>query len=192
MQGRRLGGYELRDKLGEGGMGAVYLAHDPTLDRSAAIKIIRAETLTTEGKERFLREARACSRINHPNIITVYAAGEENGTPYMAMELIDGRTLRSVMHDGPVAWRTATKWLVELLDALQRLHAEGIIHRDLKPENIMVTRDGIIKLMDFGLAHLTTQTAITQEGTTLGTAPYMSPEQVMGRRLDPRSDAASA
>ena len=191
MQGRRLGGYELRDKLGEGGMGAVYLAHDPTLDRSAAIKIIRAETLTTEGKERFLREARACSRINHPNIITVYAAGEENGTPYMAMELIDGRTLRSVMHDGPVAWRTATKWLVELLDALQRLHAEGIIHRDLKPENIMVTRDGIIKLMDFGLAHLTTQTAITQEGTTLGTAPYMSPEQVMGRRLDARSDLFS-
>lgn len=191
MQGRRLGGYELRDKLGEGGMGAVYLAHDPTLERSAAIKIIRAETLTTEGKERFLREARACSRINHPNIITVYAAGEENGTPYMAMELIEGRTLRSVMHDGPVAWRTASKWLVELLDALQRLHAEGIIHRDLKPENIMVTRDGIIKLMDFGLAHLTTQTAITQEGTTLGTAPYMSPEQVMGKRLDARSDLFS-
>jgi tetratricopeptide (TPR) repeat protein/predicted Ser/Thr protein kinase len=191
MQGRRLGGYELRDKLGEGGMGAVYLAHDPTLDRSAAIKIIRAETLTPEGKERFLREARSCSRINHPNIITVYAAGEENGTPYMAMELIEGRTLRNVMHDGPVAWRTATKWLVELLDALQRLHAEGIIHRDLKPENIMVTRDGIIKLMDFGLAHLTTQTAITQEGTTLGTAPYMSPEQVMGKRLDARSDLFS-
>ena len=191
MQGRRLGGYELRDKLGEGGMGAVYLAHDATLDRSAAIKIIRAETLTNEGKERFLREARACSRINHPNIITVYAAGEENGTPYMAMELIEGRTLRSVMHDGPVAWRTATKWLVELLDALQRLHTEGIIHRDLKPENIMVTRDGIIKLMDFGLAHLTTQTAITQEGTTLGTAPYMSPEQVMGKRLDARSDLFS-
>lgn len=191
MHGRRLGGYELRDKLGEGGMGAVYLAHDPTLDRSAAVKIIRAETLNTEGKERFLREARACSRINHPNIITVYAAGEENGTPYMAMELIDGRTLRSVMHDGPVAWRTATQWLVELLDALQRLHTEGIIHRDLKPENIMVTRDNIIKLMDFGLAHLTTQTAITQEGTTLGTAPYMSPEQVMGKRLDARSDLFS-
>ncbi|HET6463925.1 MAG TPA: protein kinase [Candidatus Krumholzibacteria bacterium] len=191
MQGRRLGGYELRDKLGEGGMGAVYLAHDPTLDRAAAVKIIRAETLTTEGKERFLREARACSRINHPNIITVYAAGEENGTPYMAMELIEGRTLRAVMHDGPVAWRTATRWLVDLLDALQRLHAEGIIHRDLKPENIMVTQEGVIKLMDFGLAHLTTQTAITQEGTTLGTAPYMSPEQVMGKRLDARSDLFS-
>jgi tetratricopeptide (TPR) repeat protein/predicted Ser/Thr protein kinase len=191
MQSRRLGGYELRDKLGEGGMGAVYLAHDPTLDRSAAIKVIRAEVLTGDGKERFLREARACSRINHPNIITVYAAGEENGTPYMAMEYIDGRTLRDVMRDGPIAWRTATKWLVQLLDALQRLHGEGIVHRDLKPENIMVTRDGVIKLMDFGLAHLTTQTAITQEGTTLGTAPYMSPEQVMGKRLDARSDLFS-
>jgi tetratricopeptide (TPR) repeat protein/predicted Ser/Thr protein kinase len=191
MQGRRFGGYELGDKLGEGGMGAVFLARDSTLDRSAAIKIIRAETLTAEGKERFLREARACSRINHPNIITVYAAGEENGTPYMAMEYIDGRTLRTVMHDGPVPWRTATGWLVNLLDALQRLHADGIVHRDLKPENIMVTRDGAVKLMDFGLAHLTTQTAITQEGTTLGTAPYMSPEQVMGARLDARSDLFS-
>src|SRR5678815_3270974 len=116
MQGRRLGGYELRDKLGEGGMGAVYLAHDPTLDRSAAIKIIRAETLTTEGKERFLREARACSRINHPNIITVYAARKKTCTPYLALKHTDGRPLHSVMPDGPVAWRTATNWLAKLLD----------------------------------------------------------------------------
>jgi Tfp pilus assembly protein PilF/predicted Ser/Thr protein kinase len=188
MEPRRPGGYELREKLGEGGMGAVYRAHDPTLERPAAIKFIRSDLLGKDGKERFLREARACSRIAHPNIITVYAAGEDSGTPWMAMELIDGRTLREVMREGPVAWRTATKWTCQLLDALGRLHAEGIVHRDLKPENIMVTRDGVIKLMDFGLAHLTTQTAITQEGTTLGTAPYMSPEQVMGRRLDARSD----
>ena len=172
-------------------MGAVYRAHDPTLDRPAAIKVIRAEVLTSEGKERFLREARACSKINHPNIITVYAAGEENGTPYMAMELIDGRTLRDIMREGPVAWRTATRWIVQLLDALQRLHSEHIVHRDLKPENIMVTREGVIKLMDFGLAHLTTLTAITQEGSTMGTAPYMSPEQVMGKRVDARSDLFS-
>lgn len=191
MEGKRLGGYELRDKLGEGGMGAVYLAHDPTLDRPAAVKVIRAHALTNEGRERFLREARACSRLNHPNIITVYAAGEESGTPYMAMELIDGRTLRDIINKSPVEWRIATRWVVQLLDALRKLHAEGIIHRDLKPENIMVTKDGVIKLMDFGLAHLTTQTAITQEGTTLGTAPYMSPEQVMGKRLDARSDLFS-
>jgi serine/threonine protein kinase len=191
MERKSLGGYELRGVLGEGGMGTVYRAHDPTLDRPAAVKVIRAKALSAEGKERFLREARACSKISHPNIITVYAAGEEDGAPYMAMELIDGDSLRAVIDKGPIDWRTATRWIVQLLDALQRLHAEGIVHRDLKPENIMVTREGVIKLMDFGLAHLTTQTALTQEGTTLGTVPYMSPEQVLGRRLDARSDLFS-
>jgi tetratricopeptide (TPR) repeat protein/predicted Ser/Thr protein kinase len=191
METKKLGGYELRDVLGEGGMGVVYRGHDPTLDRPAAVKVIRRQTLTDEGKQRFLHEARACSRINHPNIITVYAAGEENGTPYMAMELIDGRTLRDVIREGPIEWRTATKWVAQLLDALQRLHAEGIVHRDLKPENIMVTKEGVIRLMDFGLAHLASMTAITQEGTTLGTVPYMSPEQVMGKKLDARSDLFS-
>jgi serine/threonine-protein kinase len=191
MEPRRIGGYDLREVLGEGGMGTVYRAHDPTLDRPAAIKVIRAKALSMEGKERFLREARACSKINHPNIITVYAAGEEDGAPYMAMELIDGETLRDVIQKGPIDWRTGTRWIVALLDALQRLHAEGIVHRDLKPENIMITREGTIKLMDFGLAHLTSETALTQEGTTLGTVPYMSPEQVLGRKLDARSDLFS-
>jgi serine/threonine-protein kinase len=191
MDPRRLGGYELREVLGEGGMGTVYRAHDPTLDRPAAIKVIRAKTLSAEGKERFLREARASSKIGHPNIVTIYAAGEENGEPYMAMELIDGKTLRHVIDEGGIDWRVATRWIVQLLDALQRLHAEGIVHRDLKPENVMITKDGTLKLMDFGLAHLTTQTAITQEGTTLGTVPYMSPEQVLGRKLDARSDLFS-
>jgi serine/threonine protein kinase len=172
-------------------MGTVYLAHDPTLDRPAAVKVIRAKALSREGKERFLREARSCSKINHPNIITVYAAGEEDGEPYMAMELIDGETLRAVLERGAVDWRTATRWVVQLLDALGRLHAEGIVHRDLKPENIMVTREGVIKLMDFGLAHLQSQTAITEEGTTLGTVPYMSPEQVLGRKVEARSDLFS-
>ncbi len=191
MDSKRLGGYELRDVLGEGGMGTVYRAHDPTLDRPAAVKVIRAKALSKEGKERFLREARASSKINHPNIITIYAAGEEDGAPFMAMELIDGKTLREVIDAGGIDWRVATRWVIQLLDALQRLHAEGIVHRDLKPENIMVTKDGVIKLMDFGLAHLTTQTALTQEGTTLGTVPYMSPEQVLGRKLDARSDLFS-
>lgn len=191
MDPKRLGGYELRDVLGEGGMGTVYRAHDPTLDRPAAVKVIRAKALSEEGKERFLREARASSKINHPNIITIYAAGEENGAPYMAMELIDGNTLREVIDAGGIDWRVSTRWVIQLLDALQRLHAEGIVHRDLKPENVMVTKDGVVKLMDFGLAHLTSSTAITQEGTTLGTVPYMSPEQVLGRKLDARSDLFS-
>jgi serine/threonine protein kinase len=191
MDPKRLGGYELREVLGEGGMGTVYLAHDPTLDRPAAVKVIRTKALSKEGKERFLREARASSKINHPNIVTIYAAGEEEGAPFMAMELIDGKTLRDVINEGGVDWRIATRWIVQLLDALQRLHTEGIVHRDLKPENIMVTKDGVVKLMDFGLAHLTSTTAITQEGTTLGTVPYMSPEQVLGRKLDARSDLFS-
>jgi Tfp pilus assembly protein PilF/predicted Ser/Thr protein kinase len=191
MDAKRLGGYELREVLGEGGMGTVYRGHDPTLDRSAAVKVIRSQALTDEGKQRFLREARACSKISHPNIITVYAAGEEDGTPYMAMELIDGRELRDVIREGAIDWRTATKWIVQLLDALQRLHGEGIVHRDLKPENVMVTGDGVVKLMDFGLAHLASSSALTQDGTTLGTVPYMSPEQVMGQKADARSDLFS-
>ncbi|HXV15015.1 MAG TPA: protein kinase [Candidatus Krumholzibacteria bacterium] len=191
MDPKRLGGYELRDVLGEGGMGTVYRAHDPTLDRPAAVKVIRAKALSNEGKERFLREARASSKINHPNIITIYAAGEEDGAPYMAMELIEGKTLREVIDEGGIDWRVSTRWIVQLLDALQRLHAEGIVHRDLKPENVMVTKEGNVKLMDFGLAHLASTTALTQEGTTLGTVPYMSPEQVLGRKLDARSDLFS-
>jgi Tfp pilus assembly protein PilF/predicted Ser/Thr protein kinase len=191
MEPRTIGGYELRDVLGEGGMGTVYRAHDPTLDRPAAVKVIRAKALSADGKERFLREARACSRINHPNVITVYAAGEENGEPYMAMELIDGRTLRDLIDNGSIDWRQAARWVVDLLDALQRLHAEGIVHRDLKPENIMVTREGVIKLMDFGLAHLASSATLTREGTTVGTVPYMSPEQVLGKKVDARSDLFS-
>lgn len=191
MESKQLAGFEIRDVLGEGGMGKVYLAHDPTLDRPVALKVIRSSTLSEEGKKRFLREARACSRINHPNIITVYAAGDDDGTPYMAMELIKGRTLREYIDEGPIEWRTSVRWMIDILEALDRLHQEGIVHRDLKPENIMITEDGVIKLMDFGLAHLQATSKLTQDGTSVGTAPYMSPEQVMGRPADQRSDLFS-
>ncbi len=191
MESSQLGGFEIRSVLGEGGMGKVYLAHDPTLDRPIALKVIRTSTLSEEGKKRFLREARACSRITHANIITVYAAGEDDGTPYMAMELITGRTLREFIEEGPIDWRTCVRWMIDILGALERLHEEGIVHRDLKPENIMITEDGVIKLMDFGLAHLQDTSKLTQDGTSVGTAPYMSPEQVMGRQADNRSDLFS-
>jgi serine/threonine-protein kinase len=191
MEPTRLGGYELQGLLGEGGMGKVYRGLDPTLDRHAAIKVVHSKLLSDEGKERFLREARACSKINHPNIITVYGAGEENGMPYMAMEFITGGELRKIVKEGAVEWEKALRWTIDLLDALSRLHDEGIIHRDLKPENIMVTDEGVIKVMDFGLVHLSDQTALTAEGTTLGTAPYMSPEQVEGLVSDARSDLFS-
>jgi tetratricopeptide (TPR) repeat protein/predicted Ser/Thr protein kinase len=191
MERREFAGYLIEGVLGEGGMGVVYRGRDKTLDRPVAIKVIQSKSLAGKGKERFLREARACSRINHPNIITVYAAGEDDGCPYIAMELVDGRTLREVIEEGPIEWEKATRAMIDLLDALARLHDEGIVHRDLKPENIMITNEGVIKLMDFGLAHLRESSTLTEEGTTLGTVPYMSPEQVMGHKADPRSDVFS-
>ncbi|MFQ5511714.1 MAG: protein kinase [Candidatus Krumholzibacteriia bacterium] len=186
-----IGGYKIDGTLGEGGMGQVYRARDATLERDVAVKVIRAESLTSVGKERFLREARACSRINHPNIITVYAAGEQDGHPYMAMELVAGRTLRDIIKEGPVPWRQAVAWVSDIADALSRLHQEGIIHRDLKPENIMVKEDGLVKLMDFGIAHMASSATLTQEGTSLGTVFYMSPEQASGKKADARSDIFS-
>lgn len=192
MDRTEIAGYSIEGILGEGGMGKVYRARDTTLERLLAVKVIRKDSLGAQGKERFLREARACSRINHPNIITVYAAGEEDGHPWMAMELIEGRTVRHIIDDdGSIPWRTAVEWTIDLLDALNRLHSEGIIHRDLKPENVMVTTDGLVKLMDFGIARMTTSETLTGEGTTLGTAQYMSPEQIAGKKVDAASDIFS-
>jgi len=191
MEHQEIAGYVVEGTLGEGGMGVVYRGRDTTLDRPVAIKVIQATKIGAQGRERFLREARACSKINHPNIITVYAAGEDEGRPYLAMELIEGQTLREIVDQGPFEWKRATRCMVDLLDALARLHDEGIVHRDLKPENIMITKDGVIKLMDFGLVHLQSSTTLTEEGTTLGTVPYMSPEQVLGNKADTRSDIFS-
>ncbi len=182
MERKTIAGYTIDSTLGEGGMGVVYRAVDPTLDRPLAIKVIKRKNLSATAKERFLREARASSRLNHPNIVTVYAAGEEDGHPYLAMEYVEGRTLRDVIDEGPIAWDQATLWIADILDALSRLHENGIIHRDLKPENIMVTGDGVVKLMDFGIAHMAAGDTLTQEGTTLGTVYYMSPEQAAGKR----------
>jgi len=191
MERKEIAGYKIEGILGEGGMGVVYRGRDTTLNRPVAIKVIQANRIGEQGKQRFLREARACSAINHPNIITVYAAGEEDGNPYLAMELVDGQTLREIIDKGPMEWKKAIRCMVDLLDALDQLHDGGIVHRDLKPENIMVTREGTVKLMDFGLAHLQASSTLTEEGTALGTVPYMSPEQVMGNKADKRSDIFS-
>ncbi|RJR30883.1 MAG: serine/threonine-protein kinase [Candidatus Latescibacterota bacterium] len=187
----RIAGYDIIGTLGEGGMGIVYRARDAALDREVALKVIRPESLGVQARERFVREAKACSRINHPNIVTVYAAGEDGGAPWYAMELVDGETLRAVIDRGPVPWETATDWIAGVLDALARLHGEGIVHRDLKPENIIVTRDGAAKLMDFGIARMSSEASLTADGATLGTARYMSPEQVRGTPADARSDLFS-
>ena len=191
MDKKTIAGYTIEETLGEGGMGVVYRAVDPTLDRRLALKVIRRATLSAAAKERFLREARAASRLNHPNIVTVYAAGEEDGYPYLAMEFVEGRTLRAVIDQGPIPWDKAVAWTTDILDALQRLHQEGIVHRDLKPENIMVTTDGAVKLMDFGVAHIAQSETLTQEGAAVGTVYYMSPEQAAGKKADPRSDIFS-
>ncbi len=191
MDRTKIADYEILGKLGEGGMGIVYRAHDATLDREVAIKVIRPEALGKNAAERFIREAKACSRISHPNIVTVYAAGEDGGTPYLAMELLHGENMRSVVERGPVPWKEAVEWTAGILDALARLHAEGIVHRDLKPENIIVTDGGTAKLMDFGIARMSAGGTLTVDGATLGTAHYMSPEQVQGKRVDARSDLFS-
>lgn len=191
MASKEIAGYEILGSLGEGGMGHVYRARDTTLQRDLALKVIRSTSLTAIGRERFLREARACSRISHPNIVTVYAAGEEDGRPYIAMELVSGRTLRDIIDEGKVPWQQALRWVADIADALCRLHEEGVIHRDLKPENIMITDDGLAKLMDFGIAHMASSSTLTSEGVSLGTVFYMSPEQAAGKKTDARSDIFS-
>jgi serine/threonine protein kinase len=188
----RIAGFEIIRVLGEGGMGIVYLARDETLQRELAVKVLRRELVGDEGRERFVREARACSRISHPNIVTVYAAGEQDGDLYIAMELLEGRTLRdTIEEEGPIEWQRASGWMTSILSALQRLHDDGIIHRDLKPENIMVGSDGGVKLMDFGIAHVASESRITVDVSMLGTAQYMSPEQTTGMPTDARSDIFS-
>ncbi len=188
----RIAQFEIVRTLGEGGMGIVYLARDETLRRDLAVKVLRKEIIGAEGRERFIREARACSRINHPNIVTVYAAGEHEDNLYIAMELLEGKTLReAVEKNGRAEWQKAAGWMIAILSALQRLHDEGIIHRDLKPENIMVAPDGSVKLMDFGIAHVASESRITVDVSMLGTAQYMSPEQATGMPTDARSDIFS-
>jgi tetratricopeptide (TPR) repeat protein/predicted Ser/Thr protein kinase len=190
--GDHLGGYELLSPLGKGGMGVVFRARDPQLDRVVALKAIRPEILDQGGRERFLREARACSRITHPHVVTVYAAGEDAGRPWMAMEYLEGRTLRRVLEEeGAVPWPKAVGWMVDLLGALARIHEAGIVHRDLKPENILLTDEGVVKLMDFGLASLASAPSMTMAGVPMGTVHYMSPEQAAGKKAEASSDVFS-
>ncbi len=203
--GRLVGHYKIIKPLGKGGMGEVYLAGDTKLDRKVALKLLPAEfTNHKERLHRFIREAKAASSLNHPNIITIHEIGEAEGASYIATEFIDGQTLKQCNH---------TKMeLAEILDvsiqvasALQAAHAAGIVHRDIKPDNIMLRPDGIVKVLDFGLAKLTEKSQLapansqidtmvrvhTRPGTVLGTINYMSPEQARGQVLDQRTDVFS-
>ncbi len=188
-----IGKYEVQNRLGVGGMGALYLARDPGLDRLVAIKILKEEYQEdAELRERFAREARSVARLRHPNIIIVFEIGEHEGLPFMAMEYIAGETLTSVLRRKPSAPLVKRIDFIEHLCAgLAHAHAAGIIHRDIKPANIMLDGEGVLKILDFGIARLG-DSGMTQDGMMMGTVNYMSPEQVVGRGVDHRSDIFAA
>jgi predicted ATPase len=204
--GMRFGSYEILQRLGAGGMGEVYRAKDTRLDREVAIKTLSAERCSQpEALSRFEQEARSACALNHPNIVTIYELGQVDGTHYIAMELVDGETVRDLLGSGPVPFRKAVAIAAQIADALAKAHEIGIVHRDLKPENLMVSDDGTPKVLDFGLAKLlaaghtsgsdaSTTTVIgpiTEHGTVMGTVGYMSPEQTKGDDVDFRSDQFS-
>jgi len=201
-RGTKLGSYEIQSPLGAGGMGEVYLATQNSLGRQIAIKVLASASASDpERLRRFEQEARAASALNHPNIISIYDVGRENATAYIAMEFVDGRTLRGLLESGPLTIKKTLQIAAQIADGLAKAHAAGIVHRDLKPENIMVTHDGFVKILDFGLAKLMqrldtspqnmTATVDSQPGAVLGTAGYMSPEQARGETVDYRSDIFS-
>ena len=201
--GTRLGPYEILAPIGAGGMGEVYRARDERLRREVALKVLPASIAQDADRlRRFESEARAASGLNHPNIVTVHDIGKSNGTTYMAMELVDGSSLRQMLAGGAIPEKKMLEVAVQMADGLAKAHSAGIVHRDLKPENVMVSRDGFVKLLDFGLAKpfaapsegssaLPTMAGETQPGTVLGTVGYMSPEQASGRPVDYRSDQFS-
>jgi eukaryotic-like serine/threonine-protein kinase len=201
--GTRLGPYEVESPLGAGGMGEVYLAMQSSLGRQVAIKVLSATFAADPDRlRRFEQEARAASALNHPNIISIYDVGREGAISYIAMEFVDGKTLRALLEAGPLPIKRTLQIATQIADGLARAHAAGIVHRDLKPENIMVTRDGYVKILDFGLAKLmssvdasastaTMSVLATHPGVVMGTAGYMSPEQARGADVDYRSDIFS-
>src|SRR6185436_8631106 len=204
--GSRIGSYEVVERLGAGGMGEVYRARDTRLGRTVAIKVLRSGS-DPELLHRLDREARAASALNHPNIVHIYDVGEtagEAGAHYVVMELVEGETLRRRLRAGPLPLRDLLDLGAQLADGLAKAHRAGIVHRDLKPENVMVTPEGVLKILDFGLAKLiagplkdldlreTLSRHGTQAGMLLGTLEYMSPEQASGRPVDHRTDQFAA
>jgi Tol biopolymer transport system component len=196
--GAKLGNFEIVELLGRGGMGEVWRARDPRLKREVAVKVLPAGLGSDPDRiARFEREARAASALNHPNIVAVYDIGRDNGTYWIASELVRGDTLRRVIEAGPMPAPKVIGIATQLAAGLAAAHAAGLVHRDLKPDNIMVMRDGQVKILDFGLAKQrrtaqdSTTAALTDEGVVLGTAGYMSPEQVRGEPADHRADLFS-
>jgi serine/threonine-protein kinase len=191
------GRYRILRAIGKGAMGMVYQGLDPAIDRSVALKTIRVDQgadpqETEELRERLTREAKAAGKISHPNIVTIYDVGEENGMQYVAMEYLEGNTLENLLRRG-IDWdyRTISKVMIQTCEALDYAHENGIVHRDIKPANIMILEGNKVKVMDFGIARVERSASLTQTGTALGTPNYISPEQLKGQPVDRRSDIFS-
>ena len=204
--GTKIGPYEIQGPLGAGGMGEVYRARDSRLERTVAVKILPSSFASDPDRlRRFEQEARSVAALNHPNILSVHDIGTHNGTPYMVCELLEGETLRERLQGGLLSSRKAIEYATQIAQGLAAAHEKGITHRDLKPENIVITKDGRVKILDFGLAKIaksgaenntaqtltTADVSLTEAGQVLGTAGYMSPEQVRGLPVDHRSDIFS-
>ena len=199
--GRTISHYRIIEKIGAGGMGEVYRAHDEQLDRDVALKFLPASTLADESaRKQFRKEALALAKLNHPNIETVYEFGSQDGADFLAMELIAGNSLKQKIAEGPLAEAETVRLGMQLAEGLAAAHGQGVVHRDLKPANLMLTGDGRLKILDFGLAKLVhheaaadiTRSITMESGTISGTVPYMEPEQLRGLDADPRADLYAA
>jgi len=191
---QKIGKYRILERIGRGGMGTVYKAHDPMLDRLVALKVISSEgEITDELKTRFYREAQACARLNHPNIVVVHDLGEDQGRLYIVMEFLDGDELKLLITQRkPLSTQDKVSLMAQVCDGLHYAHQNGVIHRDIKPGNIFILRNGQVKILDFGIARIaTTDSGLTRTGLIMGTLRYMSPEQARGK-VDHRSDMFSA
>ena len=192
---RKFGRYEVIDELGKGAMGTVYRARDPMLHRTVAIKTVNMDLDRDEVADyeaRFYQEARAAGGLNHPNIVTIYDIGKSGTIAYMAMELLEGNELRTIMAQGkalPVG--RAIDIAAQAAEGLGYAHDHDVVHRDIKPANLMISREGLVKITDFGIARMRSAEVRTQTGVVLGSPRYMSPEQVVGKRAEPRSDIFS-
>ena len=189
MIGKTISHYKILEKLGEGGMGEVFLAEDTKLDRKVALKFLPEEyTKDQQAKERFEREAKAAAALNHPNIVTIYDINEHEDQTYIAMEYVDGQTLKEQITNRKLPITEIMDIFTQICQGLSKAHETGIIHRDIKPQNIIIDKESRVKILDFGLAKLKGVSQLTRESSTLGTVAYMSPEQAMGIEVDHRTD----